>query len=72
MATISDILILTLGAYFIIYGEFTMGMLLAFQGLMHSFRKPAQSLVMSGQSFQQMRTNMERIEDVMGHSIEPR
>lgn len=72
MATISDILILTLGAYFIIYGDFTIGMLLAFQGLMHSFREPAQSLVTAGQNFQEMRTNMECIQDVMEYAVEPR
>lgn len=72
MASISDILILVLGAYFTIYGEFTIGMLLAFQGLMNSFRKPAQSLVTAGQNLQEIRTNMERIQDVMEYAVEPR
>ncbi len=69
-ASVSDILILTLGAYFIICGEFTVGMLLAFQGLAHSFREPAAQLVLAGQKLQEMRTDMERIQDVMEYPVE--
>lgn len=70
VATVSDILILILGAYFIIRGDFTAGMLLAFQGLAHSFRKPAENLVLAGQKLQEMRTDMERIQDVMEYPVE--
>ena len=42
-----------------------MGALLAFQGFMQSFLTPFNSLVAVGQSMQEMRTSMERIEDVM-------
>jgi ABC-type bacteriocin/lantibiotic exporter with double-glycine peptidase domain len=36
-----------------------------FQGFLSSFMTPAQSLVTAGQTIQEMRTQMERIEDVM-------
>lgn len=68
--SVSDVLILVMGAYFIIRGEFTIGMVLAFQGFVQSFRKPAQMLVTAGQKLQEMRTNMERIQDVMDYPTE--
>lgn len=40
-------------------------MILAFQGLLSSFSSPAMTLVSAGQTIQEMRTQMERVEDVM-------
>ena len=57
--------ILMLGVYLTIQGQFTVGMILAFQGFLGSFTGPAKSLIAAGQTIQEMRTNMERIEDVM-------
>lgn len=62
---ISTYLILILGTYLIMNGEFTVGMLMAFQSLMAGFLAPAQSVIDSTKSIQEMRTDMERIEDVM-------
>ena len=39
--------------------------ILAFQGLLSSFSSPAMTLVSAGQTIQEMRTQMERVEDVM-------
>ena len=61
----ANISVLLIGAFLIMQGEFTMGALLAFQGFMQSFLTPFNSLVAVGQSMQEMRTSMERIEDVM-------
>ncbi len=58
-------LVLLLGVFLVIQGEFTPGMILAFQGFLNSFLAPASSLISVGQSVQEMRTSMERIEDVM-------
>ena len=58
-------LVLLLGVFLVIQGEFTPGMILAFQGFLSSFLAPAGSLISVGQSMQEMRTSMERIEDVM-------
>ena len=62
---ILNILITVLGVWLVMRGEFTPGMVFAFQGFLNSFMSPAQSLINSGQQMQEMRTNMERIEDVM-------
>lgn len=63
--SLCNILILGTGVYLTMNGQFTVGMILAFQGFMASFSAPAQSLTTAGQTLQEMRTNMERIEDVM-------
>lgn len=53
------------GVYLAMQGRFTVGMIMAFQGFLGSFISPATSLISAGQSLQEMRTEMERIEDVM-------
>jgi NHLM bacteriocin system ABC transporter peptidase/ATP-binding protein len=53
------------GVYLIFNGEFTIGMLTAFQGFLASFTAPASNFISAGQTLQELRTDMERIEDVM-------
>ena len=48
-------------------GRFTVGMILAFQGFLNSFMAPAASLIAAGQTLQEMRTDMERVEDIMNY-----
>lgn len=62
---LSNVIILGLGVYLVMNGKFTVGMILAFQGFMASFHAPAQKLTQAGQTLQEMRTNMERVEDVL-------
>lgn len=62
---LTDTAVLMLGVYFVINGEFTVGMIMAFQSFLSSFTAPATTLVTAGQTIQEMRTEMERIEDVM-------
>ncbi len=62
---ISSVLILCLGVYFIFRGYFTVGMVMAFQSYLTAFMAPAQQVIDSGQMIQEMRTDMERIEDIM-------
>jgi NHLM bacteriocin system ABC transporter peptidase/ATP-binding protein len=64
---IANIAVLILGVMLIMNDRFTVGMLLAFQGFMSSFLAPASSLIGVGQSVQEMRTSMERVEDVMSY-----
>jgi ABC-type bacteriocin/lantibiotic exporter with double-glycine peptidase domain len=59
-----------LGASLIIKGNFTVGMFLAFQGFMASFMAPVNSLIEAGQSIQEMRTSMERVEDVLKYPVD--
>lgn len=65
VSQLTNLAILMLGALLIMQGGFTVGMLLAFQGFLGSFMAPAQSFIGLGQSVQEMRAGMERIEDVM-------
>ena len=57
--------VLMTGVFLAMEGSFTIGMIMAFQGFLSSFVSPAMSLISAGQSLQEMRTDMERIEDVM-------
>ncbi|MBQ1257912.1 MAG: ATP-binding cassette domain-containing protein, partial [Clostridia bacterium] len=61
----SEIAILMLSALLIIKGRYTVGMLLAFQSFMHSFMVPVTELMDVSKSVQEMKTSMERIEDVL-------
>lgn len=69
-AALASTAVLMLGVYLTIQGKFTAGMILAFQGFLTGFTGPAQSLIGAGQTIQEMRTNMERIEDVMEYPID--
>jgi NHLM bacteriocin system ABC transporter peptidase/ATP-binding protein len=57
--------ILILGALLILKGELSVGMLLAFQGFMSSFLSPVSDIVNASKTIVVMRSQMERIEDVM-------
>ena len=70
MVLVNDVVIL-MGVYLIIKGEFTSGMVLAFQGFLVQFLLPAQSLIDAGQQLQEMRSQMERIDDVMEYPKDP-
>ena len=65
VSSLANIAVLILGVYFTINGKFTVGMIMAFQGFLGSFTAPAQTLISAGQTLQEMRTQMERVEDVM-------
>lgn len=58
-------LVLVLGVWLVLRGEFTSGMVLAMQGFFNAFFSPAEKLIAAGQTLQEMRTQMERVEDVM-------
>ena len=65
VSTITGIVVLTLGVWFAMEGTFTVGMIMAFQGVLSSFGAPAATFISAGQTIQEMRTQMERVEDVM-------
>lgn len=68
--SLTNIVILILGVYLTMNGQFTVGMIMAFQGFLTSFTAPAMTLITTGQTLQEMRTDMERIEDVMKYPID--
>ena len=60
-----DAAVLILGAVYILKGELTIGMLMAFQGFMASFITPVSEVVGASQRIIEMRSQMERVDDVM-------
>ena len=71
ISTASNYLVLFLGVRLAMNGHFTLGMIATFQGLLSSFMGPAMTLVSAGQTIQEMRTEMERVEDVMEYPDDP-
>ncbi len=67
----ANIAVLGLGVLLVIRGRFTAGMVMAFQGFLSSFMAPASQLISAGQSMQEMTTQMERVDDVMGYPEDP-
>ena len=65
VSTLTNTAVLIIGVYLTMEGSFTVGMVMAFQGFLGSFMAPAQQLISAGQTLQEMRAEMERIEDVM-------
>ena len=62
---LSNTAVLIIGVWLTMQGQFTVGMIMAFQGFLESFLSPAEKLISAGQTLQEMRTEMERVEDVM-------
>ncbi|MBR3234798.1 MAG: ATP-binding cassette domain-containing protein, partial [Atopobiaceae bacterium] len=71
VSVVSNTVVLIMGVWLIMQGRFTEGMLVAFQGLMSAFLSPADNLISANQTIQEMRTDMERIEDVMNYPDDP-
>ena len=63
--------VMIVGVWFVMHGEFTLGSLQMFQGFLGSFMAPATMLISAGQTIQEMRTQMERVEDVMQYPTDP-
>lgn len=71
ITTFANLAVLGLGVMLVIRGQFTIGMVMAFQGFLSSFMSPATSLIATGQSLQEMITQMERVDDVMSYREDP-
>jgi len=67
VSTICSSIILCLSLYLTLKGEFTLGMITAFQGYLSSFLSPVNSFISAGQTIQEMQTEIERLEDVMNY-----
>ena len=71
LTTLANASVLVIGVWLTIQNHFTLGMIVTFQGFMNSFMTPATQLIKSGQTLQEMRTDMERVEDVMQYRDDP-
>lgn len=70
VAQVANIVVLVLGIWLIVQGEFTPGALLAFNGFLAAFMAPMNQMIMLGQSVQEMQTQMERVEDVLRYPVD--
>jgi NHLM bacteriocin system ABC transporter peptidase/ATP-binding protein len=71
LSAIADALVMILGVLLSMQGKFTLGSIMLFHGFLDSFMAPAMTLISAGQSLQEMRTDMERVEDVMRYPTDP-
>ena len=71
LTSLANYAVLVLGIWLTMQGKFTLGGVLMFQGFLTAFLSPAMQLVHAGQALQEMRTQMERVDDVMEYPDDP-
>ncbi len=71
LSVMTNYIIYFVGIYYVIKGNFTIGLVYAFQGYMGSFMSPARTIISADQAIQEIRTGMERIDDVMDYPEDP-
>lgn len=72
IVSLANAVVLALGAYRVIQGELTLGMLVAFQSLMASFTTPVQNLVNLAGNLQEIEGQMNRLNDVLQYRLDPK
>lgn len=65
LTALTNAAILSFGGLRVMHGEISIGMLIAFQSLMTSFLDPINDLLSLGGTFQDMRGDLERVDDVL-------
>ena len=70
VGNIIDVVILIVGAMYVINGRLTLGMLSAFSTLFSSFSDPVEELVSFVQQIQTLKADMERVDDIMRHPVD--
>ena len=71
LVSLANYAVLVIGVFLFMQGRFSLGMVMAFQGYISLFLNPAMTTVRAGQTLQEMRTQMERVEDVMEYPLDP-
>ena len=71
LASLANYAVLVIGVFLAMQGQFTLGMVMAFQGYISLFMNPAMTTIKATQTLQEMRTQMERVEDVMEYPLDP-
>ena len=67
---VTSVLILIIGGLDVIHGNMTIGMLIAFNGLMGSFLGPVNALVGFGEKIQDLKAHMGRINDIQNYELD--
>jgi ATP-binding cassette subfamily C protein len=70
LSALATILVIIVGGFRVIDGVMTIGMLVAFQSLMSSFLGPVENLLDLGSMTQEMRGDLDRIDDVLKYPFE--
>ncbi|MBI3844234.1 MAG: NHLP family bacteriocin export ABC transporter peptidase/permease/ATPase subunit [Planctomycetes bacterium] len=71
LSALTAMLILVVGGWRVLDGKLTIGMLVAFQGLMLSFQGPVGTLVDLGGVLQTLQGDLQRVDDVLLHPVDP-
>ncbi|WP_242065125.1 NHLP family bacteriocin export ABC transporter peptidase/permease/ATPase subunit [Nostoc sp. FACHB-133] len=67
----ASLLMLGIGGLRVMDGAMSIGMLVAFQGMMHKLLEPINNLVSLGRDLQDMEGNLNRLDDVLQNPIDP-
>lgn len=71
LSAIASMLLLVVGGLRVMDGALSLGMLVAFQGLMQKFMEPVNDLVSLGSDLQEVESNLNRLDDVLRNPIDP-
>ncbi len=69
LSALSSMLLLVIGGFRVMDGHISIGMLIAFQGLMLGFQQPVNNLVNFGTTLQELEGNLIRLDDVLDNPI---
>ena len=72
IASLTSAAILTMGGYFVITGDFTLGGLLAVQALAINLSRPVSTLMATGGQVQVVTASLEALDDVLAADVEER
>ena len=70
-SALATMLVLCIGGLRVMEGHLSIGMLVAFQALMQNVMTPVTRLVDLGETMQELRGDLERLDDVLDHPAEP-